>query len=191
MINFTPRLDRAIKTASWAHERQGQHRKGTDIPYIIHPFGVMLIASQATDDEDILIACLFHDILEDVDDNIYNRKLMLSEYGERVTNIVNGVTHDVLIHDWRTRSEAYLEHLENFASDESIIVSAADKIHNLLSTIEDYKQQGDKIWQLFSTKNRDDQLWWYNSILDVLTKRQAPTDLINRLAEMISWLEKN
>ncbi len=42
MINYTHRLDKAIRIAAWAHEQQLQHRKGTDIPYIIHPFGVIL-----------------------------------------------------------------------------------------------------------------------------------------------------
>jgi len=41
MIKYTDRLDSAIRKAAWAHEQQDQHRKGTDIPYIIHPFGVM------------------------------------------------------------------------------------------------------------------------------------------------------
>ncbi len=66
MINYTSRLDNAVREAARAHEIEGQHRKGTDIPYIIHPFGVMMIASNATDDEDVLIACLMHDVLEDV-----------------------------------------------------------------------------------------------------------------------------
>ena len=62
MINYTERLDKALRKAAWSHEQQGQHRKGSDIPYIIHPVGAMMIASNATDDEDILIACLMHDV---------------------------------------------------------------------------------------------------------------------------------
>lgn len=51
MINVTSRLDKAIRRAAWAHEQAGQHRKGTDVPYIVHPSGVMIIASNVTDDE--------------------------------------------------------------------------------------------------------------------------------------------
>ena len=64
MINYTERLDKALKVSAWAHEQQKQHRKGTDIPYIIHPVGAMIEASNATEDEDTLISCLLHDILD-------------------------------------------------------------------------------------------------------------------------------
>ncbi len=189
MINYANRLDKAIKKAAWAHEQQGQHRKGTDIPYIIHPVGVMMIASNATDDEDILIACLFHDILEDVDRAIYSREDMTRDFGERVVGIVNDVTKDDRVKDWHDRSRAYLDHLENHASDEAVIVNASDKIHNLLSIIQDYKEIGEDIWQRFSTKSRDDQAWWYKSILEVITKRQAPQVLRTQLADAIAQLE--
>jgi (p)ppGpp synthase/HD superfamily hydrolase len=49
MIKYTERLDSALRKAAWAHEKTGQHRKGTDIPYIIHPVGVMIIAGNVTE----------------------------------------------------------------------------------------------------------------------------------------------
>ena len=64
----SPRLIRAINTAAWAH--RDHVRKGTDIPYISHIFGVMHLVSEVTDDEDVLIAALFHDILEDVPEEL-------------------------------------------------------------------------------------------------------------------------
>ena len=191
MINYTERLDNAVMKAAWAHEQQGQHRKETDIPYIIHPFGVMSIASNATDDEDILIACLFHDILEDVDSKIYDREDMEREFGKRVVRIVEDVTKDDVIENWRSRSEAYLKHLGSKACDEAIIVSISDKNHNLLSTIGDYKLVGDNIWQRFTTKSREDQIWWYKSILETTSKRNAPQVLTDQMANMIDWLETN
>ena len=133
MINYTPRLYQAVNTAARAHDRH--QRKGSDIPYIVHPFSVMTIAAEATEDEDVLIACLFHDILEDVPEN-YSEQTMRQEYGDRVTELVLGVTKNSDITDWRQRSEAYLEHLWQ-ADDGAVIVSAADKIHNLISILED------------------------------------------------------
>ncbi len=191
MINYTPRLDKALRRAAWAHEQAGQHRKGTDIPYIIHPVAVMMIASNVTSDEDILIACLMHDVLEDVDNHIYSQADMRSEFGDRVTEIVKDITKDGATTDWHERSKAYLNHLANKASDEAVIVSASDKIHNLLSIIEDYKEVGDDIWLRFSTKSRDDQIWWYTSILQVITERGAPEALRVKLREMLDWLEEN
>ena len=190
MINYTERLDLALRKAAWAHEQANQHRKGTDIPYIIHPFGTMLIASSATDDEDVLIACLMHDVLEDVDSEIYSEDDMRKDFGNRVVKLVKDVTKSGEITDWHKRSQAYLNHLEHAASDGAVIVSASDKIHNLQSVLTDYKTVGADLWQIFTTKSKDDQIWWYKSILAVITKRGAPKPLIDTLTAQISHLKQ-
>ena len=51
-------IDRAAKFAEQAHK--GAHRKGTRIPYIVHPLETALIASMLTNDEEILAAALLH-----------------------------------------------------------------------------------------------------------------------------------
>ncbi len=190
MIKFTERLDKAIRIASWAHEQAHEHRKGGDIPYIIHPFGVMLIAGSVTDDEDILIACLLHDVLEDVPSKIYDEEKMQKDFGDKVLNIVKDVTKDRSLSDWYEVSKNYLNHLEFKACDEAIIVSVADKTHNLESTLFDYKELGDKIWDIFTTKNGSDQLWWYNAVLEVAIRRNAPEQLTDKLSDLINQLKK-
>jgi (p)ppGpp synthase/HD superfamily hydrolase len=189
MIDFTERLDKAIRVAATAHGKQGQHRKGTDIPYIVHPFGVMLLALQVTKEEDVLIACLLHDILEDVDPAIYSEQDMERDFGPRVTGMVKDVSKDDRIEDWRERSQAYLDHLEHKASPKAVVVSAADKVHNLLSIITDYKVAGDDIWQRFATQNSADQLWWYRSVFALLQKRQPDSVLTLQLGNAIGALE--
>lgn len=194
MINFTERLDKAIRIAARAHEKAGQHRKGTDIPYIIHPFGVMLIASNVTEDEDIFIGCLLHDVLEDVPESIYSKDDMLSDFGERVVAIVSDVTKDDALTDWHERSNAYLDHLKNHASNEAVIVSAADKTHNLQSILTDYTVVGDELWKRFSTRSAADQLWWYESILAIVHKRLpgSPMDVtLKRLTNELRTVTKN
>jgi len=190
MITYTGRLDKALRKAAWAHEKSGQHRKGTDIPYIIHPVGVMIIASNVTDDEDVLVACLLHDVLEDVDVDVYNENIMRDEFGDRVVAIVKNVTKDENEPDWRARADAYLKHLEFDASNEAVIVSASDKIHNLLSILIDFSIYGNELWKIFSTKNSSDQLWWYESVLAVLIRRKAPERLTTQLTEQVNELKK-
>lgn len=190
MIKYTERLDRALKKAAWAHEQADQHRKGTDVPYIIHPVGVMMIASNATDDEDILIACLMHDVIEDVDSSIYSKDQMRADFGDRVVSIVLDVTKDSHTKDWHKQSQSYLYHLENNAGSEAIIVSASDKIHNLQSILVDFENYGDDIWQMFNTKNSSDQLWWYQEVLKVVKKRSPDLILINDLQKLVTNLSK-
>jgi len=190
VIKFTERLDRAIRIAAWAHEQAHEHRKGGDIPYIIHPFGVMLIANSVTDNEDTLIACLLHDVLEDVPSKIYDEEKMQKDFGDKVLNIVKDVTKDRRLSDWYEVSKNYLNHLEFKACDEAIIVSVSDKTHNLESTLFDYKELGDKIWDIFTTKNGSDQIWWYSAVLEVAKKRNAPELLTDKLSDLIEQLKK-
>jgi (p)ppGpp synthase/HD superfamily hydrolase len=129
-MKFNTRIDRAIKIAGAAH--RNQKRKGSDIPYIMHPFAVMTIAGEVTNDDNVLIACLLHDVLEDVPEK-YSKEQMRKDFGENVVKIVEGVTKDDSLKSWKGRSDAYLKHLEEQASDESVLVSCADKIHNLMS----------------------------------------------------------
>lgn len=181
---LTTRLEQAIKVSATAHRHQA--RKGGIIPYIIHPFSVMLIASDATDDEDTLIACLFHDILEDVPHE-YTATEMANDFGQRVVDIVKGVTNDPNIKNWHVRSQAYLDHIIT-ASDESVIVCGADKIHNLMSTLTDYEVVGDEVWKRFST-GKEHQLWWYSSVLAVLKERNVSQHLTKKLSELVGQLE--
>lgn len=186
MIIMTPRLSKAINAATWAH--RNQHRKGSDLPYILHPYTVMCIASEVTRDEDTLIACLFHDILEDVPDE-FSAKKMRNEFGDNVVTIVKGVTKNDSIHNWHARSEAYIHHLSTEAPDQSVIVAASDKIHNLMSILADYEVVGDQLWSRFST-GRDDQIWWYKAVAAVIKSRLPELSLNQTLAELITQLEQ-
>jgi len=61
-------LDRAIVFATNAHE--GQFRKGTKIPYILHPLEAAAIVGTMTTDEDVIAAAALHDVVEDTDTTV-------------------------------------------------------------------------------------------------------------------------
>lgn len=182
------RLMRGIATASRAHD--GHYRKGSGVPYISHPMAVMLIAASVTNDEDVLLAALFHDILEDVPEN-YSRAEMKDEFGPRVVEIVDGVTKDSSLPSWQERANAYLEQLSRGCA-ESVIVAAADKFHNLSQTLEDLDRDGHALWQRFrSTPSQ--QLWWYTSVRNVVAERLPNMPLLEELDVLIeklkTWVE--
>ncbi|WP_049189314.1 HD domain-containing protein [Corynebacterium sp. 212_CJEI] len=183
------RLMRGIATASRAHD--GHYRKGSGLPYISHPMSVMLIAASVTNDEDVLLAALFHDILEDVPEN-YSRAEMEDEFGPRVVEIVEGVTKDSSLPSWQERADAYLEQLSH-GSEESLIVAAADKFHNLSQTLEDLDRDGHALWDRFrSTPSQ--QLWWYTSVRNVIAERLPDMPLLADLSVLIerldSWVQE-
>ena len=183
------RLMRGIAIASRAHD--GHYRKGSGVPYISHPMSVMLIAASVTNDEDVLLAALFHDILEDVPEN-YSRAEMEDEFGPRVVEIVEGVTKDSSLPSWQERADAYLEQLSH-GSEESLIVAAADKFHNLSQTLEDLDRDGHALWDRFrSTPSQ--QLWWYTSVRNVIAERLPDMPLLADLGVLIerldSWVQE-
>src|SRR3954463_14099033 len=62
---MTPRLERALRWSENCH--RGQVRKGSDVPYFEHAAAVAMILSRAGFDEDVVIAGLLHDVVEDTE----------------------------------------------------------------------------------------------------------------------------
>lgn len=58
-------FDRALSLAAIIHE--SQPRKGTLVPYVMHPFHVAMILERHKYPEPLQIAALLHDVLEDAD----------------------------------------------------------------------------------------------------------------------------
>lgn len=183
-VRPSDRLMRGVATASRAHD--GHYRKGSGVPYISHPIAVMLIAASVTNDEDVLLAALFHDILEDVPEN-YSRTEMEDEFGRRVVEIVEGVTKDSSLPSWQERADAYLEQLSR-GSEESVIVAAADKFHNLSQTLEDLERDGHALWERFRSTPCQ-QLWWYTNVRNIIAERLPSMPLLEDLDVLIERLD--
>lgn len=184
-IPLTPRLQQAITQAATSHD--GHYRKGSTKPYVTHVVSVMLIASEYTGDEDILVACLLHDIMEDRPDT-YSFGQMAADFGPRVVDLVQGVTKDSTLPDWRARSDAYLAHLRQAGPDVALI-SLSDKYHNLTSILADYEQLGDALWDRFNA-GKPDQQWWYTMVL-AAAEPQLPDGhpLVARYREQLQKLQ--
>jgi len=173
IMTLTPKIQQAINLASRLHF--GQTRKGdSGLPYISHPFSVAWILSNYTKDEDIIAAGLLHDILEDVKGYYYAD--LAKDFGERVAQIVQGVSEDkdpnVESDDkvtWEERKQKYLADLKH-DSDEALLVCAADKIHNLQSMINAYQEKGAALWDNFNAP-KEKKLWLYGEILTYLKTR--------------------
>ena len=88
-IKLGPRFLRAFLFAAEKHA--GQTRKASTIPYIAHLMGVASLVLEAGGDEDLAIAALLHDVVEDC-----GGPPMLKEvrrrFGTRVAKVVEGCT---------------------------------------------------------------------------------------------------
>jgi len=84
---MTDLIQRAKEFATQAHE--GQVRKYTGVPYIVHPIEVMEIVSTVEHDDAMLAAALLHDVVEDTDRTIDDIR---TEFGEDVALLVADMT---------------------------------------------------------------------------------------------------
>lgn len=172
-MRLTSKIQKAIIGASVLHA--DQKRKGDDLPYIIHPYSVAFILSNYTDDEDVIVAGLLHDTLEDVPE--YGAEDLIKDFGQRVYEIVKEVSEDKDPNDskekekasWQERKEKYIANLKN-DSEDALMVSCADKIHNLTSMINAYKDQGEEFWKNFNAP-KDKILWFYGEVLKIMEER--------------------
>ncbi len=155
----------AIKKASLLHE--GQTRKDMEeTPYVSHLVGVALILSQYTTDKDIIIAGLLHDTVEDTK---YTPKQLEQDFGKKIKDIVMGVTENKSIRNWKARKLDYLENLKN-TPEESLLVAAADKIHNMTSLLIDFKNMDRKILKRFGS-NVQERIWFHREVLKIIENR--------------------
>jgi (p)ppGpp synthase/HD superfamily hydrolase len=155
-----------------ARKHSGQTRKASTIPYIAHLMGVASLVLEAGGDEDLAIAALLHDVVEDC-----GGASMLKEvrrlFGKRVAKIVDGCTDTDTFPKppWRERKENYLQHLKKADAD-TRLVSAADKLNNVRSILADYHQIGESVWSRFNG-GREGTLWYYRALLDEFLKRKS------------------
>ncbi|MCI8532848.1 MAG: bifunctional (p)ppGpp synthetase/guanosine-3',5'-bis(diphosphate) 3'-pyrophosphohydrolase, partial [Lachnospiraceae bacterium] len=64
-VDDLPLFERAAVFATVAH--RGETRKGSRIPYLVHPMEVAAIVAEMTDDQELIAAAVLHDVVEDTD----------------------------------------------------------------------------------------------------------------------------
>jgi len=133
---YSFRIEQAIRAASVLHQEH-RRRGSAPYPYVAHLFAVACIIADYTTDEDIIIAGLLHDALEDTD---YTGEEMETDFGVRVRSIVEGASNLVEAEgvEWYERKHVYLKMLHD-APHESLLVVAANHIHNMRSIVEEYQ----------------------------------------------------
>jgi (p)ppGpp synthase/HD superfamily hydrolase len=158
-------VDIAIEFAATAH--QSQYRKGTNTPYISHPFGVAMILSSYLCSEKVIIAALLHDLLEDTD---VTEQQLIEKFGHEVTSIVKACSEPDKSLSWEERK---IHTIENIPTDplEVRLVACADKLHNLRSMKRDYKAFGPTFWSRFK-RGEKEQAWYYKSLADAFVKAE-------------------
>jgi len=179
------RFEDALIFAGKSHA--GQTRKGSTVPYIAHLIGVTSLVLEAGGDEDLAIAALLHDVVEDCG-GAPMLKVIRKRFGKRVAKIVDGCTDSDSFPKppWLERKQTYINHLKKADAD-TRLVSAADKLHNVRSIVADYRVIGESVWSRFSG-GRDGTLWYYRALMDEFQQRK-PNRITRELQLAVKELE--
>jgi len=160
-----------------------QIRKGTTIPYLSHLMSVSALVLEHGGDEELAIAGLLHDAIEDV--GVEQEPIILEHYGVRVAHTVRACTDADTFPKppWRDRKEAYLAHLEEADAD-VLLVSCADKLHNARAILSDLRTDGPSVFTRFKA-GKDGTLWYYRSLAEVFLRR-LDNPIAQRLQETVT-----
>jgi len=185
-IKLGPRFLRAFEFAAEKHKYQT--RKASTIPYIAHLMGVASLVLESGGDEDLAIAALLHDVVEDCG-GAPMLKEVRRRFGSRVAKVVNGCTDADTYPKppWRERKENYIDRLREEDAD-TRLVSAADKLNNVRSILSDYREIGESVWSRFHGK-REGTLWYYRTLRDEFL-RDKPNRVTRDFALAVSKLER-
>lgn len=178
------RLQRAFRYALEQHA--GQTRKKTAVPYISHLMAVASLVLEAGGDEEMAIAALLHDVVEDCG-GLPRLREVREMFGARVARIVKGCT-DAYVEpkpEWLQRKKHYLHELKN-EDTETRLVSACDKLHNARTVLADYRQEGEGVWSRFTGK-KNGTLWYYRALSREFQRRDA-SRISSELAVTVSTL---
>src|SRR5690606_19938336 len=162
--------------------------KGTFIPYIVHPVAVAGLVAQHGGDEELQIAALLHDVLEDGGPQY---EAEIQTFGERVLRVVRACTDGVPDATgekaaWHERKRAYLEHLWD-ADDDVLLVSGCDKLHNARAILDDLIASGSDVFNRFNA-GWGGALWYYRALAKIFEKRQAV--VAGALARTVAEVER-
>ncbi|MGX6646888.1 HD domain-containing protein [Maricaulaceae bacterium MS644] len=184
-MTLTSRYADALVFAATAHREQT--RKGTAIPYLSHLMSVSALVLEYGGDEDQAIAGLLHDAIEDQGGAAMEAQIR-ERFGDRVAQIVRACTDSDAEPKppWRARKEAYLATLRD-KSDDALLVSQCDKLHNATAILNDARIIGPAIWDRFTGK-RDGTIWYYQSLAAIFAERR-PGPLAERFARTVSEME--
>lgn len=187
MAVFSKRYEAAFTLAARAH--YDQVRKVGGEPYIVHLAHVSVILLQSGFPEDVVVAGLLHDAVEDRDVPLAEIE---AEFGPAVSEMVGAVTERKReggqARSWEDRKREALEQLRG-ASWGAVAVKAADTLHNAHSILRALGQGGDAIWERFS-RGPIETLGYYDRVADVVRLRLGDHPLSRELDAILDGLRR-
>ncbi len=183
---YSAKYEEALRLSIVTHRQQ--MRKGSDVPYIIHPVHVSVILLRHGFSAEVAIAGLLHDMVEDQG---YQLTEIERQFGTHVAKMVDALSEEKYNtrgekRPWTTRKREAVKQIR-IASKEAVAVKAADALHNVESFLSDLRREGPQMWHHFN-QGPDLQLDYYRQIVDISKQRLGSHPLVSELARAVQSL---
>ncbi len=188
---YTPNVEKAIRFAIKVHQLdQNQTRKGSKIPYIIHPLSVAMVVARAGGNEEAIISAILHDTIEDASlDYPVTKQDIAKEFNDNIAEMVDDLTEPTGTGSWAERKRQATEKVLK-GSHDSQLIKSADILLNISDLIEEYKTIGDEMFKTsFTHASKMDYLDGYKNRIEALANSWPENPLIPELQERVKVLE--
>lgn len=177
----------AAEFAIDAHK--GQTRKSSNIPYVSHLFEVAGILIENNACENLVIAGLLHDVLEDTKKTIQDIECLFAPVKAReIIKIIIADTEKDKSLPWKERKQETINYLKKTRSKNGMLLIAADKLSNLRSFCKSLHELGENMWKDYSG-NKNEQHWYFETIGELLSNKLSNYSTINKeYKELLEYL---
>lgn len=184
---YSALIQNAVRFATDVHAKQT--RKGKDTPYITHLLGVALILARAGADEDVVVAGVLHDAIEDSPkENKITKEILAEKFGNSVAELVDAVTEQNKELPWAERKQIALEHIKDMDHN-ALLLKSADVLHNLSELIHDVEQESEEVFEKFNAP-KEDKLVQQEKLVVALTDAWPANPLLPEIKEKIAALPR-
>lgn len=182
--SYSSIVKKVIEMAKEAHD--GDLRKNTDEPYILHVLRVGVTLYKLDASEYVIAGGILHGVLEHTNwsKDALTRRLDEMFAPSTVRMIIGYVTAVIEYFEgkisWEQRKRIFLKR-QVITSDDALLIIFADKLDILESLAIDFKKRGEAVWQTLSTQHnssRHERYEHYAGLYRLFRARFASKDKI-------------
>ena len=174
----------AIKFVIKAFE--GQKRIKEDIDMSFHSISVGFMLKSIGCSEDIVISGLLHDIIEDTS---YDYEYIKDNFDKKIADNILILSEDITIKDFYKRKEVFIEKILQ-SNEDILLIELADKLHNLLSDYDLWKEKGTDALKTLDTTYEMNK-WFYLKIKEIFNNRLKENVLLKRYNDITKLYFEN
>ena len=159
---------------------KGKKFKFVDVDKSFHSTCVGIMLLRITNDENIIIAGILHDIINETD---FGYEEIEQEFGKRVADIVFELSEDMSIAKWLDRKKDYIKRLRKIEDPIILNIVVADKV-NYLNMFYNSEKDINKI-NKYSGGSSTENRYLYREIYNICLKADCDSKLMKKYSDIL------